>query len=36
LLEVVEESLYASGAEDLAGHIGWWVLRLTNVKGQTR
>jgi hypothetical protein len=36
LLELVEESLCASGATDLAGHIAWWVLRLTNVKGQRR
>lgn len=36
LLELVGESLCASGATDLAGHIAWWVLRLTNVKGQRR
>jgi hypothetical protein len=35
-LESVEETLRASGAEDLAGHIGWWVLRLTNVKAPPR
>ena len=28
---------YASaGLEDLAGHVGWWALRLTNAKGQRR
>jgi hypothetical protein len=36
LLELVEESLHVSGAEDLAGHVGWWVWRLTNAKGQRR
>jgi hypothetical protein len=34
LLELVEENLHALGAPDLAGHVGWWVLRLTNVNGQ--
>lgn len=36
LLEAVEQSLYDAGAPDLAGHVGWWVLRLTNLKSQRR
>ena len=36
LLELVEQRLAGIGAEDLAGHVGWWVWRLTNVKGQRR
>ena len=36
LLKLVEQTLYASGAEDLAGHVAWWALRLTNATGQRR
>jgi hypothetical protein len=34
LLELVEQRLAGAGPEDLAGHVGWWVLRLTNIKKQ--
>ncbi len=34
LLELVEQRLAGAGPEDLAGHVSWWVLRLTNLKGQ--
>jgi hypothetical protein len=36
LLELVEQHLAGAGLEDLAGHVGWWVLRLTNVNRQRR
>ena len=36
LLELVGQRLAGAGSEDLAGHVGWWVWRLTNIKGQRR
>ena len=36
LLELVGQRLAGAGSEDLAGHVGWWVLRLTSVKRQRR
>jgi hypothetical protein len=36
LLELVTGRLFDSGQEDLAGHVAWWIVRLTNVKGQAR
>jgi hypothetical protein len=36
LLELVGQRLASAGPEDLAGHVGWWVWRLRNLKGQRR
>jgi hypothetical protein len=33
LLDLVAERLSAAGAEDLAGHVDWWALRLANATG---
>lgn len=34
LLELVEDQLHLSGFDDLAGHLSWWILRLSNTKGE--
>lgn len=36
LLELVGAELHHAGAEDLAGHVAWWIRRLTNVGKKTR
>ena len=36
LLELVGQRLAGAGPEDLGGPVGWWVWRLTSVKGQDR
>lgn len=36
LLDLVGERLCDLGDEDLAGHVAWWIRRLTNRKRRAR